>query len=344
LMGKKRKTTIIAAVSLVSRATGRPNLFLESWLWDIDWRRDWILSDDASFLVVWLKNFDSGRKRRTTSDDRVRMRKKSTIVIIISLALGLLVLLLPAAATTTTAAAYAQESDTGVHSYAGLEIIETTDTDETFQSLEGRYRITYPLSWTLRESPYPFDSTLCPEDHDSPMEWGYHCVATLADRVWVSIDYDASDALNHPSLLDNVDAKAEGALPLTLEEYVDASLEIDEEETDYTNQEIIEQESLMVSVISSKNATGKQQVIEQLLPATIIDYTFTARNTFGEEEGSSDRRHVEMFVVDPEQNKAFHIQYIPAYDPEDPEAVGPVDTSGYPPEVRKIFRSFEIIE
>jgi hypothetical protein len=328
----------------VSRATARPNLFLESWLWDIDWRRDWILSDDASFLVVWLKNFDSGRKRRTTSDDRVRMRKKSTIVIIISLALGLLVLLLLAAATTTTtAAAYAQESDTGVHSYAGLEIIETTDTDETFQSLEGRYRITYPLSWTLRESPYPFDSTLCPEDHDSPMEWGYHCVATLADRVWVSIDYDASDALNHPSLLDNVDAKAEGALPLTLEEYVDASLEVDEEETDYTNQEIIEQESLMVSVISSKNATGKQQVIEQL-PATIIDYTFTAPNTFGEEEGSSDRRHVEMFVVDPEQNRAFHIQYIPAYDPEDPEAVGPVDTSGYPPEVRKIFRSFEIIE
>jgi hypothetical protein len=298
---------------------------------------------------VWLKNFDSGRKRRTTSDDRVRMRKKSTIVIIISLALGLLVLLLlPAAATTTTttAAVYAQESDTGVHSYAGLEIIETTDTDETFQSLEGRYRITYPLSWTLRESPYPFDSTLCPEDHDSPMEWGYHCVATLADRVWVSIDYDASDALNHPSLLDNVDAKAEGALPLTLEEYVDASLEVDEEETDYTNQEIIEQESLMVSVISSKNATGKQQVIEQLLPATIIDYTFTAPNTFGEEEeeGSSDRRHVEMFVVDPEQNRAFHIQYIPAYDPEDPKAVDPVDTSGYPPEVRKIFRSFEIIE
>jgi hypothetical protein len=336
--------TIIAAVSLMSRATARPNLFLESWLWDIDWRRDWILSDDASFLVVWLKNFDSGRKRRTTSDDRVRMRKKSTIVIIISLALGLLVLLLPAAATTTTAAAYAQESDTGVHSYAGLEIIETTDTDETFQSLEGRYRITYPLSWTLRESPYPFDSTLCPEDHDSPMEWGYHCVAMLADRVWVSIDYDASDALNHPSLLDNVDAKAEGALPLTLEEYVDASLEIDEEETDYTNQEIIEQESLMVSVISSKNATGKQQVIEQLLPATIIDYTFTAPNTFGEEEGSFDRRHVEMFVVDPEQNRAFHIQYIPAYDPEDPEAVDPVDISGYPPEVRKIFRSFEIIE
>jgi hypothetical protein len=259
--------------------------------------------------------------------------------------LGLLVLLLLAVATTTTTTtAYAQESDIGVHSYAGLEIIETTDTDETFQSLEGRYRITYPLSWTLRESPYPFDSTLCPEDHDSPMEWGYHCVATLADRVWVSIDYDASDALNHPSLLDNVDAKAEGALPLTLEEYVDASLEIDEEETDYTNQEIIEQESLTVSIISSKNATGKQQVIEQLLPATIIDYTFTAPNTFGEEEGSFNRRHVEMFVVDPEQNRAFHIQYIPAYDPEDPEAVDPVDISGYPPEVRKIFRSFEIIE
>jgi hypothetical protein len=291
---------------------------------------------------VWLKNFDSSRKRRITSDDRVRMRKKSTIVIIIiSLALGLLVPL-PAAATTTTA--YAQESDTEIHSYAGLEIIETTDTDETFQSLEGRYRITYPLSWTLRESPYPFDSTLCPEDHDSPMEWDYHCVATLADRVWVSIDYDASDALNHHSLLDNVDAKAEGAQPLTLEEYVDASLEVDEEETDYTNQEIVEEESLMVSVISSKNATGKQQVIEQQLPATIIDYTFTAPNTFGEEEGSPDRRHVEMFVVDPEQNRAFHIQYIPAYDPEDPEAVDPVDTSGYPPEVRKVFRSFEIIE
>lgn len=42
LMGKKRKTTIIAAVSLMSRATARPNLFLESWLWDIDWHRDWI--------------------------------------------------------------------------------------------------------------------------------------------------------------------------------------------------------------------------------------------------------------------------------------------------------------
>jgi guanyl-specific ribonuclease Sa len=52
---------------------------------------------------VWLKNFDSSRKRRTTSDDRVRMRKKSTIVIIIPLALGLLILL-PAAATATTTA------------------------------------------------------------------------------------------------------------------------------------------------------------------------------------------------------------------------------------------------
>lgn len=66
-------------------------------------------------MVVWLKNFDGSRKRRTTSDDRVRMRKKSTIVIIIiSLALGLLVLLPLAAATATTTATSNTTSASGI--------------------------------------------------------------------------------------------------------------------------------------------------------------------------------------------------------------------------------------
>jgi hypothetical protein len=100
---------------------------------------------------VWLKNFDSSRKRRTTSDDRVRMRKKSTIVIIIiiSLALGLLVPLAAAATATsnTTSASEIELSAEPIYQEEQITISETPINETHIQAdVSGNGTINLPNS------------------------------------------------------------------------------------------------------------------------------------------------------------------------------------------------------
>jgi hypothetical protein len=243
-----------------------------------------------------------------------------------------------------------------------MHSMKTTTTENIYESQLG-YRLQYPLGWILTEYPTSMfasalvnggnavDIALCPEANISLLEEeedddSLKCMASTDDKVWVWIYMPVDDDI--PSLAatvkeDNGTKKpfiVQGASNTrVLDEFINATLASLAEVYEQTNLSIINQTSIMVNVTgrsdvneSTAATATKQKLKQQLqLPAKIVEYVLTEPETFG--DGTNDFRRVALFIVDYEENRAFEIEYMPM------SATVP----GYPEEVGKIFKSFEII-
>jgi hypothetical protein len=237
-----------------------------------------------------------------------------------------------------------------------MRSMKTTTTENIYESQLG-YRLQYPLDWTLTEYPTSMfasalvnggnavDIALCPEANISLLEEddSLKCMASTDDKVWVWIYMPVDDDI--PSLAATVKEENGTKKPFivqgasstrVLDEFINATLVSSAEVYEQTNLSIINQTSIMVNVtdtsdVNESAAATTKQTLKQQLPAKIVEYVLTEPETFG--DGTNDFRRVALFIVDYEENRAFEIEYMPM------SATVP----GYPEEVGKIFKSFEVI-
>jgi hypothetical protein len=239
-----------------------------------------------------------------------------------------------------------------------MRSMKTTTTENIYESQLG-YRLQYPLDWTLTEYPTSMfasalvnggnavDIALCPEANISLVEEeeddSLKCMASTDDKVWVWIYMPVDDDI--PSLAATVKEENGTKKPFivqgasstrVLDEFINATLVSSAEVYEQTNLSIINQTSIMVNVtdtsdVNESAAATTKQTLKQQLPAKIVEYVLTEPETFG--DGTNDFRRVALFIVDYEENRAFEIEYMPM------SAIVP----GYPEEVGKIFKSFEVI-
>jgi hypothetical protein len=239
-----------------------------------------------------------------------------------------------------------------------MRSMKTTTTENIYESQLG-YRLQYPLDWTLTEYPTSMfasalvnggnavDIALCPEANISLVEEeeddSLKCMASTDDKVWVWIYMPVDDDI--PSLAATVKEENGTKKPFivqgasstrVLDEFINATLVSSAEVYEQTNLSIINQTSIMVNVtdtsdVNESAAATTKQTLKQQLPAKIVEYVLTEPETFG--DGTNDFRRVALFIVDYEENRAFEIEYMPM------SATVP----GYPEEVGKIFKSFEVI-
>jgi hypothetical protein len=235
--------------------------------------------------------------------------------------------------------------------------MKTTTTENIYESQLG-YRLQYPLDWTLVEYPTSafasalvnsdnaVDIALCPEANISSLEKeadSLNCMASTGDKVWVWMYMPVDDDI--PSLAptvkeDNGTKKpfiVQGASSMrVLDEFINTTLASLSEVYEQTNLSIINQTSIMVNVtgtsdVNESAAAATKQVLKQQVPGKIVEYVLTEPETFG--DGTNNFRRVALFIVDYEENRAFEIEYMPM------SAI----VAGYPEEVGKIFKSFEVI-
>lgn len=238
-----------------------------------------------------------------------------------------------------------------------MRSMKTTTTENIYESQLG-YRLQYPLDWMLTEYPTSVfasalvnggnavDIALCPEANISLLEEeddSLKCMASTDDKVWVWIYMPVDDDI--PSLAATVKEENGTKKPFivqganstrVLDEFINATLASLAEVYEQTNLSIINQTSIMVNVtgtsdVNESAAAATNQTLKQQLPAKIVEYVLTEPETFG--DGTNDFRRVALFIVDYEENRAFEIEYMPM------SAIVP----GYPEEVGKIFKSFEVI-
>jgi hypothetical protein len=239
-----------------------------------------------------------------------------------------------------------------------MRSMKTTTTENIYESQLG-YRLQYPRDWTLTEYPTSMfasalvnggnavDIALCPEANISLLEEeddSLKCMASTDDKVWVWIYMPVDDDI--PSLAVTVKEENGTKKPFivqganstrVLDEFINATLVSLAEVYEQTNLSIINQTSIMVNVTGTSDvnesaaAAATNQTLKQQLPAKIVEYVITEPETFG--DGTNDFRRVALFIVDYEENRAFEIEYTPM------SATVP----GYPEEVGKIFKSFEVI-
>jgi hypothetical protein len=240
-----------------------------------------------------------------------------------------------------------------------MHSMKITTTENIYESQLG-YRLQYPLDWTLTEYPTSVfasalvnggnavDIALCPEANISLLEEeeeddSLKCIASTDDKVWVWIYMPVDDDI--PSLAATVKEEngtkkpfiVQGASSTSvLDEFINATLASLAQVYEQTNLSIINQTSIMVNVtgtsdVNESAAAATKQTLKQQLPAKIVEYVLTEPETFG--DGTNDFRRVALFIVDYEENRAFEIEYMPM------SAIVP----GYPEEVGKIFKSFEVI-
>jgi hypothetical protein len=238
-----------------------------------------------------------------------------------------------------------------------MHSMKTTTTENIYESQLG-YRLQYPLDWTLTEYPTNLfasalvnggnavDIALCPEANISLLEEeddSLKCMASTDDKVWVWIYMPVDDDI--PSLAATVKEEngtkkpfiVQGASSTSvLDEFINATLASLAQVYEQTNLSIINQTSIMVNVtgtsdVNESAAAATKHTLKQQLPAKIVEYVLTEPETFG--DGTNDFRRVALFIVDYEENRAFEIEYMPM------SAIVP----GYPEEVGKIFKSFEVI-
>lgn len=238
-----------------------------------------------------------------------------------------------------------------------MRSMKTTATENIYESQLG-YRLQYPLDWTLTEYPTSvfasalvhggnaLDIALCPDTNISLVEEeeddSLKCIASTDDKVWIWIYMPVDDDI--PSLAVAVKEDNDTKKPFivqganstrVLDEFINARLAL-AEVYEQTNLSIINQTSIMVNVtgtseVNESAAAATEQTLKQQLPAKIVEYILTEPETSG--DGTNDFRQVALFVVDYEENRAFEIEYMPL------SAIVP----GYPEEVGKIFKSFEVI-
>jgi hypothetical protein len=243
---------------------------------------------------------------------------------------------------------------------SSMRSMKTTTTENIYESQLG-YRLQYPRDWTLTEYPTSVfasalvsggnavDIALCPEANISLLQEeeddSLKCMASTDDKVWVWIYMPVDDDI--PSLAATVKEENGTKKPFivqgasstrVLDEFINATLASLAEAYEQTNLSIINQTSIMVNVTGTSDVnestatTTKQKLKQQLqLPAKIVEYVLTEPETFG--DGTNDFRRVALFIVDYEENRAFEIEYMPM------SATVP----GYPEEIGKIFKSFEVI-
>jgi hypothetical protein len=262
--------------------------------------------------------------------------------------------------TSLTAMPFLASAQSGTNAEGSrTRSMKTTTTENIYESQLG-YRLQYPLDWTLTEYPTSvfasalvnagnaLDIALCPQANTSSLEDedddSLNCVALTGDKVWVWMYMPVDDDI--PSLAptvreDNGTKKSfivQGATSMrVLDEFINSTLaslsEVYEQQTDLS---IINQTSILVNVtgtsdVNESAAAATNQTFKQQLPAKIVEYVLTEPETFG--DGTNEFRRVALFVVDYEENRAFEIEYMPM------SAL----VAGYPEEVDKIFKSFEII-
>jgi hypothetical protein len=168
-------------------------------------------------------------------------------------------------------------------------------------------------------------------------------VALTGDKVWVWMYMPVDDDI--PSLAptvreDNGTKKSlivQGASSMrVLDEFINSTLASLSEVYEQTNLSIINQTSILVNVTGTSDVNGSAaaattQTFKQQLPAKIVEYVLTEPETFV--DGTNKFRRIAFVVVDYEKNRAFVIEYMPIS----------ATVAGYPKEVDKIFKSFEVI-